>query len=48
MSRYQSKEILAGAGVAVQKFVVVSDKAQVAKKVDGFSTNYSILAWFTC
>ncbi|XP_021954531.1 succinate--CoA ligase [GDP-forming] subunit beta, mitochondrial [Folsomia candida] len=33
---YQSKEILAGAGVAVQKFVVVSDKAQVAKKVDGF------------
>jgi len=33
---YQSKEILSGAGVSVQKFVVVSDKGEIKKKVDGF------------
>lgn len=34
---YQGKEILDKSGVAVQKFVVVDNQAQVSGRVNGFS-----------
>jgi len=40
LMEYQSKDILSKAGVAVQKFVVVNNKAEISKKVNSFSKSY--------